>query len=114
MMKLSRKPVDHYESVKLWVQELNESENTTLFTVHKNGPFFVWRVFEWQKEFLENLEEWCIDSTYKISKSFNTVASKGPEDCFQFTISVQNPITNKGLPVYFFITDHEYTSILSQ
>ncbi|OAD72004.1 hypothetical protein PHYBLDRAFT_146983 [Phycomyces blakesleeanus NRRL 1555(-)] len=96
IMKLSRKHVDHYESVKLWVQELNESEITTLFT------------------FLENSEEWCIDSTYKTSKSFNTVAGKEPEDCFVFTITVQNPITNKGLPVCFFITDHEYTSTLSQ
>ncbi|OAD71981.1 hypothetical protein PHYBLDRAFT_169891 [Phycomyces blakesleeanus NRRL 1555(-)] len=65
IMKLSRKHVDHYESVKLWVQELNET-------------------------------------------------GKEPEDCFVFTITVRNPITNKGLPVCFFITDHEYTSTLSQ
>ncbi|OAD75670.1 hypothetical protein PHYBLDRAFT_64576 [Phycomyces blakesleeanus NRRL 1555(-)] len=64
--------------------------------------------------FLENLEEWCIDSTHKTSKSFNTVAGKGSEDCFLFTIVMQNPITNKGLSVCFFITDHEYTSTLNQ
>ncbi|OAD73091.1 hypothetical protein PHYBLDRAFT_71578 [Phycomyces blakesleeanus NRRL 1555(-)] len=76
MMKLSRKHVDHYKSVKLWVQELNESENTTLFTVHKNGLFLVLWVSEWQKEFLENLEEWCIDSTHKTSKAWEVNVKK--------------------------------------
>ncbi|OAD65053.1 hypothetical protein PHYBLDRAFT_176461 [Phycomyces blakesleeanus NRRL 1555(-)] len=65
---------------------------------HKNGAFLVLWVSEWQKEFLENSEEWCIDSTHKTSKSFNTVAGKKPEDCFLFTIGVRNAITNKGLP----------------
>ncbi|KAL0086210.1 hypothetical protein J3Q64DRAFT_1833955 [Phycomyces blakesleeanus] len=69
---------------------------------------------ELKQWFLENLEEWCIDSTHKTSKSFNTVAGKGSEDCFLFTIVMQNPITNKGLSVCFFITDHEYTSTLNQ
>ncbi|OAD65514.1 hypothetical protein PHYBLDRAFT_153416 [Phycomyces blakesleeanus NRRL 1555(-)] len=82
--------------------------------VHKNGPFLILWVSEWQKEFLENSEEWYIDSTHKTSKSFNTVAGKGPEDCFLFTIVVQNPITNKESLVCFFIADYEYTSTLSE
>ncbi|KAG1040313.1 hypothetical protein G6F43_012307 [Rhizopus delemar] len=60
--------------------------------------------------FLEEAEEWCIDSTHKTCKSLNNPA----ENSYLFTIVVRSPITNKGVPVCFFITDREVLSTLEQ
>lgn len=58
---------------------------------------------------MANATEWCIDSTHKTCKSLD-----GKNDAFLFTIVVTSPVTRKGVPVCFFITDAEKTPILSQ
>lgn len=53
-------------------------------------------------------EEWCIDSTHKTCKSF----IQSSADCYLYTIVVRNNVTNKGVPVCFFITNREVTPVL--
>lgn len=53
---------------------------------------------------------WCVDSTHKTCTSFNDYA----DSCYLFTIVVVNPVTNQGVPVCFFITDAETSTVIAQ
>ncbi|KAG1169094.1 hypothetical protein G6F36_012129 [Rhizopus arrhizus] len=100
---LTRKHSNDKESIKLCVDALKQEGFFSLLRFHENGPFLL----SW---FLEEAEEWCIDSTHKTCKSLNNPA----ENNYLFTIVVRSPITNKGVPVCFFITDREVLSTLDQ
>ena len=54
-------------------------------------------------QYLEEATEWCIDSTHKTCKSFVSPT----KNAYLFSVVVRSPATNKGVPVCFFITDHE-------
>ena len=70
MNKLSRKSCRAKHSCGKWIKYLEEEKNcSTLFRTHENGPFLISWVSDWQKKFLEEAEEWCIDSTHKTCKS---------------------------------------------
>ncbi|KAG1046890.1 hypothetical protein G6F43_010640 [Rhizopus delemar] len=107
---LTRKHSNDKESIKLWVDTLKQEGFFSLLRFHENGHFLLSWVSPWQKKFLEEAEEWCIDSTHKTCKSLNNPA----ENSYLFTIVVRSPITNKGVPVCFFITDREVLSTLEQ
>lgn len=107
---LYRKHYDDKDSVRLWIQGLEEKNYKTLFVQHPDGPFLVSWFSSWQFELLKQATEWCIDSTHKTCVSFNNPA----DSCYLFTIVVKSPVTNKGVPVVFFITDAERQPILVQ
>ncbi|KAI8979866.1 hypothetical protein BDB01DRAFT_725385 [Pilobolus umbonatus] len=111
MNKLSRKSSVNMESIRLWMNDMQDTKHySTLFSVDPdmNGPFLVFWMSPWQKIIFENAEEWCIVSTHKTCKSF----VKSTVDCYLYTIVVRNKATNKGVPVCFFITNREVTPVL--
>ncbi|PHZ15284.1 uncharacterized protein RHIMIDRAFT_86858 [Rhizopus microsporus ATCC 52813] len=111
MNKLSRKSCRDKHNCEKWMKYSEKKKNClTLFRTHENDPFLILWVSDWQKKFLEEAEEWCIDSTHKTCKPI-TDSSK---DSYLFTIVVHNYTTNRGLPVCFFITDMETIPILHQ
>lgn len=107
---LSRKHHQDSLSVQLWISYLKEKNYYTLFKQHSDGPFLVSWLSPWQFELLKQAKEWCIDSTHKTCTSFNN----SNDSCYLFTIVVKSPVTNKGVPVVFFITDAERQPILVQ
>lgn len=112
MNNLSRKHYQDKISVELWLNYLKEQKKCeTLYVQHPHdGPFLVSWLSPWQLNLLKTSQEWCIDSTHKTCTSFNN-----PNDsCYLFTIVIKSPITNKGVPVCFFITDAEKQPILVQ
>jgi hypothetical protein len=76
----------------------------TLYKIHPfGGSFLVSWISPWQIQLLENAEEWCKDPTQKTCVSF----TNQNDDAYLFTIVVKSRITNKGVPVCFFLTDAE-------
>ncbi|CEG82401.1 hypothetical protein RMATCC62417_16475 [Rhizopus microsporus] len=111
MNKLSRKSCHDKHSCEKWIKYLEEEKNcSTLFRTHENGPFLISWVSDWQKKFLEEAEECCIDSTHKTCKSITDSSN----DSYLFTIVVHNYTTNRGLPVCFFITNMKTIPTLHQ
>lgn len=108
---LSRKHPQDKQSVQLWLNHLKEKNHQTLFVQHPNdGPFLISWFSSWQFNLLKQAKEWCIDSTHKTCISFNN-----PNDsCYLFTVVIKSPITNKGVPVAFFITDSEVQPVIAQ
>ncbi|SAM02423.1 hypothetical protein [Absidia glauca] len=60
----------------------------------EDASFLVSRSSPWQKALLESAEEWSLDSTHKTL--------------------VVNPSTRRGVPVCFFITNAEVTTVLTE
>ena len=110
MNKLSRKHYTDKASVNLWMQFLAQEKNyLTYFKLNTlPGPFLVSWMSPWQVKLLKNAQEWCLDSTHKTCTSFNN----NNDDAYLFTIVVRSDITNKGVPVCFFITDAEKQTVL--
>lgn len=112
MNKLSRKHYTDKVSVKLWMQYLKKQKNCfTLYELRiSSGPFLVSWMSPWQVKLLKNAQEWSLDSTHKICISFQN----NHDDAYLFTIVVRSQITNKGVPVCFFITDRENQPVFVQ
>ncbi|CEP17264.1 hypothetical protein [Parasitella parasitica] len=108
--KLTRKNPNDKESVMLWMESFREDNYYVLQDFQVNGPFILLWVSPWQKVFLEQAEEWCVDSTHKTCKSLNDPK----ESSYLYTIVVKSPITLKGVPVCFFLTDKEVIPTLSK
>ncbi|SAL95413.1 hypothetical protein [Absidia glauca] len=108
---LSRRNALDKRSVELWLEELSGKGGcSTLWKVHPNGgPFLVSWISPRQKKILEKAEEWCIDSTHKTCKSFIDGS-----DCYLFSIVVVNPVTRRGVPVCFFVTNMEAIPVLKE
>ncbi|KAI9246546.1 hypothetical protein EDC94DRAFT_529522 [Helicostylum pulchrum] len=105
MNALSRKHATDKESVRLWMEELHQNRfYSAMYEVSQDpkGPFIVSWISPWRKM-------WYIDSTHKTSKSF----LNPKEDCYLFTIIVRNKMTNKGVPVCFFVTNREFTNVIA-
>ncbi|OAD65926.1 hypothetical protein PHYBLDRAFT_175667 [Phycomyces blakesleeanus NRRL 1555(-)] len=82
----------HYKdeiSTERWIAFLQEKGYQTMFDTYNSvGPLL----------FLENAEEWYLDSTHKTCKSF-----LDNKDCYLMSVIIYNPVTNKGVPVAFFV-----------
>ncbi|KAG1054848.1 hypothetical protein G6F43_003157 [Rhizopus delemar] len=99
--------------LRLDESRLDQLENNTRFSAMPAALFVKYKDVKNlidARIFLEEAEEWYIDSTHKSCKSLNNPA----ENNYLFTIVVRSPVTNKGVPVCFFITDREVLSTLDQ
>ena len=91
--EMKKKAARDKESCEMWMTYLAEEKNcSTLFRVNENGPFLMSWISDWQKKYLEESEEWCIDSTHKTCKSITDPT----RDSYLFTIVVHNYTTKRG------------------
>ncbi|PHZ17466.1 uncharacterized protein RHIMIDRAFT_243532 [Rhizopus microsporus ATCC 52813] len=107
LMKLSRRAVLDRVSAQIWIEELAKKGAKILFKVYEDGSFLISWVAQWQ---MKEAEEGRIDSTHKACKPFNDPKKDG----YLLTIVVRSSITNKRLPVCFFVTDNEIIPTLHQ
>ncbi|OAD66983.1 hypothetical protein PHYBLDRAFT_151921 [Phycomyces blakesleeanus NRRL 1555(-)] len=102
----------HDTSVEQWIEFLEKEKNYLVHIVfHEgNGPYLVSWISPWQKKILELADEWCIDSTHKTCKSL----VDSSKHSYLYTIVVRSNVTNKGVPVCFFVTNAEFITTLLQ
>ncbi|OAD75522.1 hypothetical protein PHYBLDRAFT_143775 [Phycomyces blakesleeanus NRRL 1555(-)] len=97
-------------STERWIAFLQEKGYQTMFDTYNSvWPLLVSWVSPWQKKFLENAEEWYLDSIHKTCKSF-----LDNKDCYLMSVAVYNPVTNKGVPVAFFVISIECSYIIAR
>ncbi|KAL0085992.1 hypothetical protein F4703DRAFT_1709915, partial [Phycomyces blakesleeanus] len=97
----------HYKdeiSTERWIAFLQEKGYQTMFDTYNSvGPLLVSWVSPWQKKITtKNAEKWYLDSIHKTCKSF-----LDNKDYYLMSVVVYNPVTNKGVPVAFFVISIE-------
>lgn len=91
------------ESVRKWLEELNEQRYDTYIAANFNTTFSFGFLSPWQKALLLVSESVCMDATHST-----TNIDKG----ILYTIVIRHPKTGTGCPVaFFFSTDHSMVPI---
>ncbi|CAO3644781.1 unnamed protein product [Mucor hiemalis] len=98
-----RKSTDEKESVKMWLQELNQKGYSSFVHSTFEDDFTFGFSSPWQKNLLLNSKMVCLDATHCVSH-----IEKG----ILYTIVIRHPISGTGCPVaYMFTKDHSMAAV---